>query len=96
MREAWTNEHTYKLVKRYMHRPAEQLYHTARDPFELTNLADEDSLTDTKQRLSRELTRWMEAQGDPGLPCGGHRQAVPESGLLGDARRDLRRRCARP
>jgi uncharacterized sulfatase len=36
VREAWANPHTYKLVKRYVHRPPEQFYHTAEDPYELT------------------------------------------------------------
>ena len=49
-----------------MHRPAEQLYHTAEDPYELTNLADDPSLSQIKAKLSAELDRWMQAQGDPG------------------------------
>ena len=66
VREAWINAHTYKLVKRYMRRPAEQLYHTAEDPYELTNLADDPSHAAVKARLTAELDRWMAAQGDPG------------------------------
>ena len=38
--ESWNDERTYNLVKRYTRRPAEQLYHTAKDPYELENLAD--------------------------------------------------------
>lgn len=66
VREAWADEQTYRLVKRYMCRPAEQLYHTAEDPYELTNLADDVSQVEVKARLSAELDRWMTAQGDPG------------------------------
>jgi uncharacterized sulfatase len=62
------DRHTYNMVKRYMHRPAEQLYHTAKDPFEMTNLADDPALSGIKKRLSDELDRWMKAQGDPGAP----------------------------
>jgi arylsulfatase A-like enzyme len=58
----------YDLVKRYMHRPAEELYDTAQDPYEMTNLADDEKLAPVKTRLRAELDRWMSAQGDPGLP----------------------------
>ena len=64
--DSWNNPHTYELVKRYMHRPAEQLYHTAEDPYEMTNLADDPAQTAVKNRLSAELDRWMTEQGDPG------------------------------
>ncbi len=66
IREAWANRHTYNLVKRYMSRPAEQLYHTAKDPYELTNLADDPAMSAIKNRLSAELDRWMHSQDDPG------------------------------
>lgn len=62
------DERIEKLVKRYMKRPAEQLYHTSSDPFELNNLADDDSLNEIKSELSAELDRWLENQGDPGIP----------------------------
>ena len=68
IREAWTNPHTYEMVKRYMHRPAEQLYNSAKDPYEMTNLADDPAFSALKERLSAELDRWMTAQGDPGAP----------------------------
>ncbi|MHC4170631.1 MAG: sulfatase family protein [Planctomycetota bacterium] len=69
---AWNKPHTYDMVKRYMHRPAEQLYNTAEDPYELTNLADDPALASVKARLSAELDRWMKAQGDPGAPQDTH------------------------
>jgi N-sulfoglucosamine sulfohydrolase len=72
--EAWANRHTYNLVKRYMRRPAEQLYHTAEDPYEMTNLADDPAASAVKSRLSDELDRWMQTQGDPGAP-----QDTPEA-----------------
>lgn len=65
---AWNNKATYNLVKRYIHRPAEQLYCTAEDPSELTNLAADPAYAERKQLLSAELDRWMAAQGDPGQP----------------------------
>jgi len=64
--QAWANDHTYDLVKRYMSRPAEQLYHTAQDPYEMVNLADDPAASSIKARLSAELDRWMEEQEDPG------------------------------
>jgi uncharacterized sulfatase len=65
---SWDDPRTYNLVKRYTRRPAEELYHTAEDPFEMTNLASGPALADIKDRLSVELDRWMDAQGDPGAP----------------------------
>ena len=67
VREAWADQHTYDLVKRYMTRPAEELYCTANDPYELTNLADDEATAAIKARLNTELDRWMTAQGDPGV-----------------------------
>ena len=52
--------------KRYMKRPAEQLYHTAIDPYELNNLADNPEYAAIRAELSRELDAWMNEQGDPG------------------------------
>lgn len=66
--EASTDPRTYALVKRYVHRPAEQLYHTADDPYEMQDVADEPSSSKLKQRLAQELDRWMSEQGDPGIP----------------------------
>ena len=72
VRDAWANPHTYDLVKRYTRRPAEQLYRTAEDPHEMTNLADDPAAADIKARLSAELDRWMKDQGDPGAPQDTH------------------------
>jgi N-sulfoglucosamine sulfohydrolase len=72
IRDAWNDPNTYNLVKRYMHRPAEQLYNTAKDPYELKNLADDPVFSDIKTRLSTELDRWMKEQGDPGAPQDTH------------------------
>jgi uncharacterized sulfatase len=71
---SWNDPRTYRLVKRYTHRPPEQLYHTAEDPFELTNLAGEAEYRAVKQKLSAELDRWLAGQGDPGIP-----QDTPEA-----------------
>ncbi len=60
------SERTRMLVSRYMKRPPEQLYRLDEDPYEMTNLADDAEHADAKKRLSEELDRWMESQGDPG------------------------------
>ena len=62
------NPRTERLVKRYMKRPAEELYRTADDPYELKNLAGDPKTADIQAELRRELDRWMNDQGDPGLP----------------------------
>lgn len=68
------NPATYALVKRYTRRPAEELYLTAEDPYELVNLAGDPAHAAARDRLSAELDRWMTAQGDPGIP-----QDTPEA-----------------
>lgn len=57
---------TYGLIKRYMMRPAEELYNTANDPYEMNNLIKDDQYAGIKNRLSSELDRWLTTQGDPG------------------------------
>lgn len=57
-----------RLVKRYMRRPAEQLYHTAIDRFELNDLAADPAYSEIKARLGEQLDAWMRSQGDPGVP----------------------------
>lgn len=59
---------TYALVKRYTRRPAEALYHTAEDPYELNNRIADPDLKDVRDALKRALDGWMRGQGDPGSP----------------------------
>lgn len=54
-------------VRRYHHRPAEELYDLAADPWELSNLAADRSHAATLARLRADLDAWMAAQGDEGL-----------------------------
>jgi uncharacterized sulfatase len=68
VRDAWANPHTYKLVKRYMRRPAEQLYHTAQDKYEMNNLVGDKAQSTRLDQMRTELDRWMKSQGDPGSP----------------------------
>jgi uncharacterized sulfatase len=59
-------ERAMRLVTRYMRRPAEQFYDVEKDPFEMTNLANDSKYSAEKAALSAELDRWLHAQGDPG------------------------------
>jgi len=65
--DSWESPETYRLVQRYMNRPAEALYHTATDPYELENLVETESAQKIVRRLSSELDRWLVSQGDPGV-----------------------------
>lgn len=60
------------MVKRYTRRPPEQLYHTAADPFEMTNLVGDRRHAGVLQRLRGELDRWLVSQGDPGAAQDTH------------------------
>ena len=64
--QSWNNERTGALVTRYMTRPAEELYRTDLDPYELNNLAGDPEYAEALARLSHELDAWMASQGDPG------------------------------
>ncbi len=66
MAHAWNRPEVLRLVERYMRRPAEELYHTDTDPYELDNRADDPACADVRRRLAAELDRWMAEQGDPG------------------------------
>jgi N-sulfoglucosamine sulfohydrolase len=66
MFEAWENEHTLEMIRRYMVRPAEQLYRMDRDPYEMEDLAGDPEYGEVLSGLSDRLDRWMASQGDPG------------------------------
>ncbi len=72
MATAFDHPRTYQLVKRYMRRPAEELYHTAADPAEMNNLAADPAHADIKASLSAELDRWLTSQADPGVLLDTH------------------------
>ena len=42
------------------------MYNIKKDRFELDNLADDKSLSETKIKLFSELKKWMSDQGDKG------------------------------
>lgn len=53
-------------VRRYYHRPAEELYAISEDTYEWTNLAGDPKFADVKSELKVQLDAWMSAQGDKG------------------------------
>lgn len=53
-------------VRRYHHRPAEELYDLQSDPLEWHNLSNDPTLSSVKKALRGELQQWMESQGDKG------------------------------
>ncbi|MEM6278391.1 MAG: sulfatase [Verrucomicrobiota bacterium] len=55
-----------RMIERYMRRPAEQLYHTLEDSYELENLAEDEGYAEVKARLRSALDAWMAEEGDPG------------------------------
>jgi len=63
---ARTDPHAKKMFLRYRRRPAEELYRSNTDVYELENLADRPEYAAVKARLRAELDRWMKSQNDPG------------------------------
>lgn len=70
-------------VRRYHHRPAEELYDLDADPGERSNLAADPAHAATLARLRADLDGWMKAQGDAGLAT---ERALPDprTGAGGD------------
>jgi N-sulfoglucosamine sulfohydrolase len=66
-----------RLVERYVHRPEEELYDLAADPWEMNNLADKPEFAKVKADLRSRLLDWMKQQHDPGAELD---QPVPERG----------------
>lgn len=57
----------YAFVRKYMYRPAEELYDIIKDPWEMNNLADDPAMADVRDHLIGKLVGWMEQQGDRGI-----------------------------
>jgi len=49
------------------HRPAEELYDTTADPYQIENLADNPAHRTTLERMRHAVTEWMARIGDQGL-----------------------------
>lgn len=68
-----------RLVERFMKRPAEELYHTSADRFEMSNLAADPAHAATRKRLAAALDASLAEQQDPGVPLDtkqAHRAAA--------------------
>lgn len=65
--KARTDDTASTVVRRYIMRPAEELYDVIADPWELNNLAANPDHADTVQLLRSDLDVWMQANGDDGL-----------------------------
>lgn len=64
--KAKTDAKAANIVKRYRQRPAEELYDTASDPHETTNLAADPRHAKTLAALRSKLKAWMQSQNDTG------------------------------
>ena len=59
----------YPLIKRYMRRPAEQLYRThGGDPYEMINLVEDPKHKAALTELAAALDAWLAEENDPGAP----------------------------
>lgn len=72
MYEGWLeaakdNPEALKHAELYRNRPEFELYDFKNDPYELKNLAEDNSLTGIKDTLFSELQQWMMEQGDKGI-----------------------------
>jgi len=61
---AATDSAAAAIVKRYIERPAEELYDLMADPYEQHNLAADPKQADRLAAMRAELTAWMKQQGD--------------------------------
>lgn len=69
--ESWkkaakTDSHARKMYQRFRRRPAEELYRSNEDVYELKNLADDPRYAAITAKLRAALERWMRDEGDPG------------------------------
>ncbi len=64
--KAASNSDAADKVRRYEHRPAEELYDITEDQYEWNNLADDPKYAKVKAELRRRLLQWMKAMGDKG------------------------------
>ena len=60
------DKHAQRLVHDYQHRPAEELYDCDSDPWNRTNLIDDEGLAKVRDELREKLEAWMKQQSDEG------------------------------
>ncbi len=61
------NAHAQEIVYRYQHRPEFELYDCAKDPMQMSNLAEDPTMQAVLEDLKQELDAWMKEQGDLGV-----------------------------
>lgn len=61
---AKTDKHAARIVYDYMHRPSEELYDLAQDPYERNNLVGHPECTELLQSLRQQLADWRRSQGE--------------------------------
>ena len=66
LEKAGTDAATARFIAILEQHPAEELYDTRTDPYELDNLAGKPEHAGRLARMRTELTQWMAAQGDDG------------------------------
>lgn len=64
VKKARTDPATAALVRRFQHRPAEELYDLTTDPFEQNNIAAEATSTELLASLRERLRQWRRQQGE--------------------------------
>jgi N-sulfoglucosamine sulfohydrolase len=62
--KAATDPNAAKLMNILEHHPAEELYDTQSDPYELSNLAGKPELKPVLEKLRHDLQQWRTAQGE--------------------------------
>ena len=62
--ESTFNARTNELVKRFMRRPAEELYRIDTDPYEMTNLIEDAGMADVLSEMRARLTQQMDHHED--------------------------------
>lgn len=64
LKRAETDRIAAGVIDKYEHRPAEELYDVAADPYELKNLVTDPAHADVRARLREQLDRWRVEQGE--------------------------------
>jgi len=64
VQKAKTDPQAKRLVDAYQHRPAEELYDLARDPWETNNIAENPQNRYILDNMRRQLAKWRKQQGD--------------------------------
>jgi len=66
LKSAEQNESAKYTVKRFVKRPAVELYNLINDPWELNNLANDTQYAKKIAKMKSKLEEWMKEQGDTG------------------------------